>query len=164
MPDEAVSNASPLIVLARAGHLILLERTYRIVHVPAEVFQEIEAGPEGDPARRLTREAFWLGRLATKAVHPRVAPWNLGLGEAAVLTHAMSLPGAEALLDDRAGRTAARALGIPVRGTLGILLLAKRRGIVGSVKPLIDDVAAAGLFLAPGLRDACLRAAGELGG
>ena len=57
MPEEAVSNASPLIILARAGHLRLLEKTFRLVHLPAEVTQEIEAGPQDDPARHLIKDA-----------------------------------------------------------------------------------------------------------
>jgi predicted nucleic acid-binding protein len=161
LPDEAVSNASPLIVLARAGHLDLLGKIYPRVHLPQEVLSEVEAGPDSDPARQSLKSAGWLTLLPPKSCDPRIVPWNLGPGEAAVLTHALAIPGAEALLDDRAGRTAARALGIPVRGTLGLLVLAKRRGLVSQVRPILDAVASAGLFVTPALRDACLRASGE---
>jgi len=54
----------------------------------------------------------------------------LGAGESEVLTWARQNPGYEAILDDRAARNCAITLQIPVRGTLGVALLAKREGLI----------------------------------
>ncbi len=61
-----------------------------------------------------------------------LAAWDLGLGESQVLSWIYQNPGYEAILDDRAAKNAAASLGIPVRGTLGVILLAKREGRVES--------------------------------
>ncbi len=52
MSDVWVVNASPVIALAKAGHLRLLERSCRELLVPEAVVAEIIAGPPSDPARQ----------------------------------------------------------------------------------------------------------------
>jgi len=51
------------------------------------------------------------------------------------------------LIDDHTGRQAARRLGIAVTGLIGLLLLAKERGLVGKVGPLLDELRQAGYWL-----------------
>jgi predicted nucleic acid-binding protein len=48
------------------------------------------------------------------------------------------------VLDDEAARRLAIALGLPVIGTLGILVLAKQEGIVATVRPLVEALAEVG--------------------
>ncbi len=54
--------------------------------------------------------------------------WDLGAGEAAVLTWAIARRGTIAIVDDLAGRKCARAHGIPLTGTLGLVLSARKSG------------------------------------
>jgi len=56
--------------------------------------------------------------------------WGLGPGESSVLALANKHPGMEAIIDDLAGRKCAAYLKIPVRGTLGIVLVLKKRGVI----------------------------------
>ena len=107
-----------------------------------------EAREHASSERRLIRCRRWSG-------------WDLGPGETAVLSWARRHAGFEALIDDRAARTCAAALGIPARGTLGVLLLAKKEGLVDRVGPVVDEVIAAGLRVDNRLREAVLRLAGE---
>jgi predicted nucleic acid-binding protein len=51
------------------------------------------------------------------------------------------------LIDDHAGRQAARRLGVAVTGLIGLFLLAKERGLVGRVGPLLDELRQAGYWL-----------------
>jgi len=67
------------------------------------------------------------------------------------------------LLDERAARRVAEALGLSVVGTLGVLLAAKRRGLVAEVRPLIDELVRQGFWVAPRLVKQVLLAAGEEG-
>ena len=121
-----VVNASPLIVLGKLGHLDLLSSLCAEVVIPDAVVREVCAGPADDPARRVL-EAEELGsREQVTVIDPVVAAWDLGAGEAEVLTWARRHAGYEAILDDLAARNCARALSLPVRGTLGVLLLARR--------------------------------------
>ena len=66
------------------------------------------------------------------------------------------------LLDERLGRAIASRLGLRTLGLLGALLEAKHRGLVSSVKPILDDlVTKAGFWITSDLYDRVLRAVGE---
>jgi predicted nucleic acid-binding protein len=155
-----VVNASPLITLARAGlQDILLNQSGELL-VPHAVAFEIEAGPEGDPARALLAELIGK-RLPPIEIPPAIIEWRLGPGESAVIAETLRRPGAEAILDDAAGRRCARSFGIPVVGTLGLLIRAKRSGHVSSVAPLFVAIRDAGLFFSDDLARALLAAVQE---
>lgn len=106
-----VVNASPLILLGKFDQLPLLAKLAGQVVIPHEVAIEINAGPLGDPAR------CWLeseGRSFVAKPRPfdlRVVAWDLGHGETAVISRALSEPDAVCLLDDRAARDCAQLFG-----------------------------------------------------
>jgi len=131
-------NASPLIVLARAGRLDLLKLDSDRIVVPAAVAEEIAA--HSDEAARALAEHPWLERLPPMPVSASVAAWDLGDGESAVLSWAAAHPGCVAVIDDYAARICAEVLGVPVVGTLGLALRAKRRGRVLLAGPLIEEL------------------------
>jgi len=81
--------------------------------------------------------------------------------KARYLPGAHSHPGYEAILDDRAARKCAETFGIPVRGTIGVLLLAKREGLLDQIGPAIDALAEARLRITPDIIAAALRLAQE---
>ena len=114
MVERAVVNASPLILLSRAGHLHLPQAVSKTLLVPAQVVTEVRAKGEADPCARALAEATWLEQVAVDAVPPAIAAWRLGAGESAVLALASARPGTAAILDDREGRRCATALRIPV--------------------------------------------------
>lgn len=87
--------------------------------------------------------------------------WDLGTGEAEVISWARQHTGFEAIVDDRAARSCAASLRIPVRGTLGLVLLAKRDGHIAAVAPMIEALRAQGLYLDQHVVDAVLVLAGE---
>lgn len=66
-----------------------------------------------------------------------------------------------ALLDDILARRCAESLGIPVRGTLGIVLAAKRRGKISSARSVMEELLEAGLYLSANILDAALAKVGE---
>jgi predicted nucleic acid-binding protein len=67
----------------------------------------------------------------------------------------------EAIIDDRAARRCAAALGIQVRGTIGALLLSKKCGLIPALGPILDQVKNSGLRISDALKDKALRLAGE---
>jgi predicted nucleic acid-binding protein len=62
---------------------------------------------------------------------------DLGRGEASVLALALESPYAVVILDDALGRRAAELLGVRMTGTLGLLLDAKKRGLIPHILPLL---------------------------
>jgi predicted nucleic acid-binding protein len=141
-----VVNASPVIVLAKAGHLKLLEELSGELLLPEPVAGEILAGPESDPARQAL-VAGWGQRVALEKTPDDLAEWGLGLGETAVLAVARQRARSTAALDDATARACAKALGVPMIGTLGVVLRARRRGLIPKAAEVLKAVRAAGLHL-----------------
>jgi len=157
-----VLNASPLIVLGKIGLLELLPRLAAKLTVPRGVVQEILAGPAGDPARAFLADPKGLVVAQAPAIAGKVAAWDLDRGESEVLSLALEHPDCEAIVDDRAARNCALALGIAYRGTLGVLLLAHRRGLTPDPAQTLHMVRDAGLRIDAAIAaEFLLLAAGE---
>jgi predicted nucleic acid-binding protein len=156
-----VVNASPLISLGRVGQIELLPQLCDEIVIPEGVAQEIESGPPRDPAAVWLREHGHRFVLSVALLEPAVVAWDLGMGESQVLSLCFGRAGAEAVLDDRAARRCAASLRVPVRGTLSVLVLAKRRGLVPAVRPVLDNLVANGFRAARHLSARILRLAGE---
>jgi predicted nucleic acid-binding protein len=160
----AVSNSSPLIVLAAIGRLELLPRLYGQVVVPPTVWQEVVVAGSGRAGATVLPRLTWQRRepVPSDVASPRsLASLDQGEAEAIrlVLTFPRSVP---ILLDDLPARRAAERLGLSVAGTVGVLLLAKRTGRIPAVGSLLREARAAGLFLSDAAVERSLILAGEL--
>jgi predicted nucleic acid-binding protein len=78
-----------------------------------------------------------------------------------VLAWARAHPGTEAICDDLAARRCAKTLGIPVRGTVGIVLLAKQRGVVPAARPIMERIVRSGMYLSDRALNDALALVGE---
>ncbi len=161
MTEHWIIDASPLILLGKAGQLDWLLQMGRIL-VPESVAAEVVAGSPNDPARR------WLEAPQGAACMVRddaptndLLAWDLGAGEIAVIAMAMANPGQEAVLDDAAARRCAMVFGVPMRGTLSLVVLAKKRGLIPACRPVFNRMLAAGLYVSPALVEQVALAAGE---
>jgi predicted nucleic acid-binding protein len=103
----------------------------------------------------------WLKIVPAPPTPPRVLVWGLGAGESSVLTIALTDPDCEAILDDRDARRCAWALGIGVRGTLGLVILAKQIGSLHSARPVVEQLRQVGLFLTDDVANGALALVGE---
>jgi predicted nucleic acid-binding protein len=146
MSDRWVINASPLIVFGKIGQLDLLTRLPNEIVVPQAVANEIVVGPENDAAR-LAIEAEMFRLIEVQELTPELAAWDLGLGETAVLSYALANPSWTAILDDGAARKCAVTFGIDVKGSLAIVILAKKRGLIPQAKQLLHTMQEVGLRL-----------------
>lgn len=161
MADTAIINASPLIFLTRGNHLHLLRGFASCIWVPEPVATEIRYRGPDDVTAVAIAESDLLITKPVGNIPPQIARWSLGAGESAVLALAMAHPGSEAIIDDLAGRRCANRVGIPVRGTLGIVLNAKRHGLIPLARPVIEELLGAGLYLSRPVIDEALRRVGE---
>lgn len=147
MAERPAVNASPLIFLSRAGLLDFLQLVAPELIVPAAVATEIQQRGTTDITVQAINQTPWLAVVETPVVPPIIQAWGLGKGESAVLSWAASHPGTEVILDDLAARRCAAALGISVRGTLGLVLIAKQRGLLPAARPVLLQLRQAGMFL-----------------
>jgi len=144
--DLWITNSSPVITLAKVGQLRLLDELAETILMPDAVAAEILAGPPLDEAR-VSVSAGWAQRASPIHIPQIVQEWGLGSGETNVLALALERAPATAVLDDASARAAARALNVPLIGTLGIVLRAKLRGLIPSAAKIIEDLRNADLFL-----------------
>lgn len=152
----AVFDASPVIILAKAGHFDLLPQLIEPAFIPRTVVDEINAGPPEDPAIERIARANWLTTVEPATPLSPIATWRLGAGETEVLEYARQNIGTIAVLDDRAARRTAQVLQIPFTGTLGLLLAAVESQLLPSIAEAIDDVKEAGLYIDPAVEQALI--------
>lgn len=161
MDERAVVNASPLIFLSRAGLIALLQLISSEIIVPEAVASEIEVRGESDPTARALANVSWLLVSQTPPVPAQIQAWGLGPGESSVLAWAHAHPGSEAVIDDLAARRCAGVLRIPVRGTLGLVLIAKQRGQISSARQVLERLRHGGMYLSDEVMNRALALVGE---
>jgi predicted nucleic acid-binding protein len=154
-------NASPLIYLTRAGLLDVLNEPGIPVMVPDEVLAELGRLSPNDPAALAVVQSTWLQVVPTPPIPVSVQAWNLDAGESAVLAVALGQPDSQAILDDLAARRCARALNVPLQGTLGLILVAKELGMISAVRPVLDALRQTGMYVSNWLARQVLDQAGE---
>jgi uncharacterized protein len=155
-----VSDAGPLIALGRLDLLQVLGVLFTQVQVPDVVVAECMARP-GNPDTHRIRSALdsWLLQSCTL---PPVLLAGLEAGESAAITRALQI-GAALLMDERAGRAHAEQRGLAVTGTLGVLIRARRRGLIGPLAPLVASLRASGQRLSHAAVAQALASLGEAG-
>lgn len=159
---EIICDTSPLQYLHQLGLLDLLHRLVGSVTVPQEVADEIDRGHALGINLPDVHSLTWITIKSPSQTHPAAS--GLDPGERDVLSLAMEVPagGAVVIIDELPGRNVAGQLGLGLKGTLGLLLDAKRVGLLSAVKPQLDRLDALGFRLSKDTRKAVLRLAGEL--
>jgi predicted nucleic acid-binding protein len=156
-----VTNSSPLIVLFKSQQAELLPQLFSEILVPQAVWDEVTVAGQNDTASQQLASVSWAQQVEIGAIAPEVAAWDLGKGESEVLSLALKTPDCVALIDDKAARRCSQVLGIITLGTGGLLLLAKRRGLIPLVVPKIHALRDAGLWLSEYLVNLLKQQAGE---
>jgi len=159
--DPAVVNASPLILLSAAGLTELLQLAGEPLFVPQAVVTEIEAYGPADTTAATVRRLNWLTIVPPQTAPPIIERWDLGSGESSVLTWAYTHAGTVAVLDDLPARRCADSLGIPTRGTLGLVLIAKQRGVIPLARPVVERLRHTGMYLSDEVMNRALSTIGE---
>jgi len=149
-----ISDSSPLIALSQIRQLDLLRKLCSSILITPAVASDVApslpvlpswiavAGLEGEP-------------------HPATLSPSLGQGEREVISLAIEVGGARVIVDDQAARRVAKRIGLHVIGTAGILIAAKRRGLIPNIRPYLDQLLAVEFFLSTELYDEVIRRAGE---
>lgn len=157
-----VCDTGPLIALAGVAQLSLLRELYSRILVPEPVIEEIMRSGAGRAGSIEIGSANWLEVVPSPAEPDTLLAAELGAGESAVLRVASRLRAPLVLVDERrARRIATQVYSLRVRGTAGVLLEAKRAGMVLTVRPLLEAMVQHGYFLSTRLVEATCNAAGE---
>jgi predicted nucleic acid-binding protein len=158
---EVVCNTSPLQYLHQVGHLAVLPALARHVIVPPAVIAELAAGRAAGVDLPNPESLPWLTVRAPRGSTVLRLVTDLGRGETEVLALALESGNAIVILDDFVARRVAHALQVQMTGTLGVLLDAKRAGLLAAVTPVVDALQRIGFRLSAPTRAAVLHLAGE---
>lgn len=162
MSNCAVINAGPLVALSLLDRLDLLPSLFTECWIPQTVFNEVVVAGFGKPGASSLQSAAWLARVRVSPVPDPLLIMELDAGEAEVITIARQLLSGTAVIDERRGRRIAQQVyGLTVKGTAGILVEAKRRGLITEVRPSLMGLRAEGYFMAESVILAACLAAGE---
>ena len=125
-----VADTGPLQYLILIGHIDILPRLFESITIPRVVQKEM-LHPAAPQAVRIWAEAppSWLA-VAPDVPESDATLQKLGAGEHAAIMLALVIKADLVLMDDRAGVAAARAKGLSTTGTLGVIDLAARSGLV----------------------------------
>lgn len=159
---KIVSNAGPLIALAKVDRLDLLKSLFGQVLIPSAVQHELlaKAGPETTALRRALSDFVQVNAqtVLSSLVETATRALDAGEREAVALAYQEQLP---LIIDDRLGRQAARSLGLTVTGLVGVCVLAKRAGLLKSVRDILFAIRQSSYWLADELIETAAQLADE---
>lgn len=155
-------DASPLIGLSLVNGLGWLESLFGVVCITDVVADELL------PGSNKSGEAEIVSAIAKGSIRIVEDVWmepafpTLDEGEASILRAALNQKRlCLVVIDETAGRAVASELGLTVTGVVGILIVARRRGLIASAKNVFDALRKHGFRLADTLIEAALRSLGE---
>lgn len=158
-----VSKTSPIINLAAVGQLNLLPRLFGTLLIPPAVKHEIVVIGAGQPGAQAvaTWTSFREQSVGNQSLVQALC-LQLDAGEAEAIACAIECHADWLLIDERRGRIVARQFGLRVLGLLGVLLQARREGLIDAVAPILTQLTdEAGFWIDQGLYRRVLIAAGE---
>lgn len=136
-----VSNTTPISNFLHLKRMDILQRLFPQIHIPQAVKDEID---DFFVPHRQWQQMIQEGFFVVHGIRPagllKQFLKMLHQGEAEALCLALEQQAALCLVDDQDARAVALQNNIKVSGTFGILLQAKQRGIIKSVKPLMDEL------------------------
>jgi predicted nucleic acid-binding protein len=158
---EFICNTSPLQYLHQIDRLNIIPALLGSIIVPPAVLVELDAGISKGLDLPQPENFKWVRIQAPISAKAASLITDFGPGESQVLMLALEISGSIALLDDAMARRVAISRGIPIKGTLGLLLDAKRAGHLTALRPSLDRLHELGFRLSHQTRDAVLNLAGE---
>ncbi len=130
MPKTIISDTSCLIILTNINELNLLQKLYGQIYTTVEIANEYgEALPD------------WIKITTTKdKTKQQLLELQIDSGEASALALAMEMSDCTVIIDDYKARKIATVLGINYTGTIGVIVRAKLKGEIASIKPLLEKI------------------------
>jgi uncharacterized protein len=139
-----VSDTSPITNLAAISQLDLLQKLYTGIIIPTAVYNEMVKLDKVVPGAVEVQTLPWIKKQAVvnsqRVILVQESQENIDLGEAEAIVLALELKADLLLMDERRGRVVATSYGLQITGLLGVLLQAKRKMLIPSVKMLMDEL------------------------
>ena len=154
LPENAViSDTSCFIILSKIDELSLLTKVFNHIVTTTEVANEFgKTLPE------------WVSIEApTDKYTQQILENQIDKGESSAIALALEKPGCTIILDDLKARKIADKLGLKVTGTIGVIITAKKKGAIQSIKPFLQKIQKTDFRISKNLEQEALIEAGEFG-
>lgn len=151
MPKTIISDTSCFIILTNIGELEILRKVYGQIATTPEIAAEFgETLPE------------WVEILCVRDKYrQQILEMQIDKGESSAIALALETPNSLLILDDYKARKIAERLGITFTGTIGVIIKAKLKGIIPSIKPMLEKIKQTDFRLSDDLELQALREANE---
>ncbi len=146
---EVIVNTSPIQYLYQLGQIELLQILYGDILLPFYVKEEIDTGLEYHLELPIIEKYSWMKITKSSNLGLIAFPSILGKGEKECIAIALENQQSTVVLDDLNARKFAKALGIKITGTLGLLLKAKEEKHLTSIRPCLDKLIQLGFRIHP---------------
>jgi len=161
-----VSDTSPITNLAAISQLDLLQKLYTGIIIPIAVYNAMVKVDKIVPGAVEVQTLPWIQKQAVvdsqRVILIQETQESIDLGEAEAIVLALELKADLLLMDERRGRIVATSYGLQITGLLGVLLQAKRKMLIPSVKILMDQLMEEADFrVSDKLYTAIIQSAGE---
>lgn len=150
MPKNIVCDSSCLILLHKINRLDILQGVFGRIIITPEVLSEFNRPVP-----------TWIDVQSPKSNLYKGLQNILDLGEASVLSLAAELDESLLIIDESKGRKVAIQMDVMITGTLGILVIAKRKGVISEVNPVLIEIQKTNFRISKELVDSVLKLVGE---
>ncbi len=159
---KVIVNSTPLIVLCGIGRLSILRELYQEIFIPEAVYREVTV-KEDTACIQIKASREWIHVEGIRD-HSEKKMYKAKLhdGEVEVMILSQEKGADLLILDDNAAKKTAKYLGFSVTGTLGVLLKAKRQGLIHEIRPLLSEMQQNGFYVSAIVEEMALKQAGEL--
>ena len=157
-----VSDTTAITHLAKIGALNILHQLYPTIYIPEVVYSELTSHGSHISGAYEVKSFPWIKILQVENLtEVKLLNETLDLGESEAIALAKEIKADVLIIDEKSGREQAESMGIKIVGVIGILLLAKRKNIVISIKPYLDHLRCSGFRIGPQFYDRALELANE---
>ncbi|MCH5254116.1 MAG: DUF3368 domain-containing protein [Lachnospiraceae bacterium] len=159
---KVVVNTTPLIALSHVGQLDILKELYGEIIIPEAVYEELSVKEESICKKAVDRSVDWIRVENVKnQMAKTMYKTQLHDGEVEVMILSKEIAADIVIIDDANAKKHAKYLGLPVTGTLGVLIKAKQEGYVNELRPILSQMVEEGIYISQSLIDMCLKQVGE---
>ena len=130
MPRTIISDTSCFIILNNIGELELLHKVYGMIITTIDIATEY-----GEPL------PDWVEIMKVTDIYKQqLLELQIDKGESSAIALALEIPNSTIILDDNKARKIASQLGILYTGTIGVIIKAKLKGIIPTIKPILEKI------------------------
>lgn len=160
---KVIVNSTPLIALCHVDTLDVLKKLYGEIIIPTAVYEEISVKEDSICKRRVDASLDWIHvESISNEMAKDMFKTQLHDGEVEVMILAKEKEADIVIIDDMNAKKHAKYLGLPVTGTLGVLIKAKKAGYIEQLKPILNGMVQNNIYLGERLIERCLKEVGEL--